>query len=44
MYYALINNDRRISAMSPFNDVFHDIEEKRNYFLTTILLVIKEYF
>lgn len=27
MYYALINNDRRISAMSPFNDVFPDIKE-----------------
>ena len=27
MYYALIDNDRRISAMSPFNDVFPDIED-----------------
>ena len=27
MYYALIDNNRRISAMSPFNDVFSDIED-----------------
>ena len=27
MYYTLIDNDRRISAMSPFNDVFPDIKD-----------------